>query len=140
MKVICDIRYENTKKIKIFTSIILILSTLFALRIKFHTEKNIKVSDFSQMKENKPIEFSQDFTERIILTEEGVIHDSIKRDSQVNISEKTQMNINKIINQLNEDQISEITSDLCDSIKQEENNNFAGLEELLASNDSFGDF
>ena len=41
---------------------------------------------------------------------------------------------------LNEDQISEITSDLCDTNRQEENNSFAEIEELLASNESFGDF
>ena len=140
MKVICDIRYENSKKLKIITSIILILSTLFALKIRFNDEKTNKVTDFSQIKEHKPIEFSEDLKERIIVTQEGVIHDSINRETQKEISQKTQKDISKLINQLNEDQISEITSDLCDTIRQEENNSFAGMEELLASNESFGDF
>ena len=58
----------------------------------------------------------------------------------MDISEKTQKDISRIINQLNEDQISDITSDLCDNISQEEKYNFAGIEELLTSNESFGDF
>ena len=136
MKVICELRYENSKKLKIITSIILILSTIFALKIRLLNEKTIKVTDFSQI---KPIEFSVDLKERIIVNQEGVIHDSINRETKKEISEKTQKDIRRIINQLNEDQISEITSDLCDTIREEENN-LAGMEELLASNESFGDF
>ena len=103
---------------------------------------NEKTTDFSLNKEHKPIEFSVDLKERIIMNQEGIIYDSINRETQKEISEKTQKNIGRIINQLNEDQISEINSDLCDSIREENNslNSVGGLEELLASNESFGDF
>merc|ERR1712100_771695 len=97
----------------------------FALRIKFQKENRIKVSDF-QMKENKNAEFSHDLKEKIIVTEEGVIYDSIKRESNREFSEKTQRNLGKIINQLNEDQISEITSDLCLETIPEEKNELKG--------------
>jgi hypothetical protein len=143
MKVICDLRYENSKKIKIITSLILILSTLFALRLKFDDQKTIKVSDF-EIKQNKLNEYSQDLKERIIVNEERVIYDSIKREKHNQFSEKIQKNIGLIINQLNEDLITEITSGLINNeeIIEEENNTFASLasEELITSDDSFGDF
>lgn len=144
MKVICDLRFENSKKIKIITSMILILSTLFALRLKFDNQKTIKNSDF-EIKQSKTTEYSQDLKERIIVNEEGVIYDSIKRENHnPEFTEKTKKDLSLIINQLNEDFISEITSDLKndDYVKDEENKTIAdlALEALYNSDDSFGDF
>ena len=81
------------------------------------------------------------------MTEKGVIYNSIKKENhkEFRLSEKTQKNISKLINQLNEDLISEINSDLIKKeIREKENktNTFSALdlEELMTSNESFGDF
>lgn len=145
MKVVCEIRNDNNfKKVKIITSMILLLSALFLIRVKLHSETKISGVElsFSQFRNTENSKnskkqileefYAEENKERIIVnSENGLIYNSIKQvnSDRFSLSEQMQKNLQKIAEHLNEEQINSIYSnELCSS---EENANEESYADLL---------
>jgi len=168
MKVVCEIRNDNNfKKIKIISSMILLFSALFVIRVKLYSETKICGAElnFSQMRnsENSKNQILQEFyseenKERIIVSSEnGVIYNSMKQQQvqqqllnysdQFSLSQQTQKSLQTISEHLNKEQANSIYLDdeLCGGAIQENPNeeqplaDVESLYNIIYGEESFND-
>lgn len=113
MKIVCELRRDGLKKIKIISSIILLLSALFVMKVKFQSDSNKVVGNdltvqLKTSQDSKQIAdlFPDNKEERIIINQEsGIIFNSIKKGENY-INEKMQSYISQMMDYLQEEQLS----------------------------------